>query len=66
MSKFKLVDKATGEPVNVGDKRVTFDGEKVVVKHLSPPRHPGSSGHVDTTGGYWYPSVIGAKYIVEG
>lgn len=59
-----------GQEVKVGDEVCTFRGELCTVTHLHPPRHSASAGHVtvkfsespgDT--GYYYVSVIGAKWI---
>ena len=54
-----------GAEVKVGDKATTFRGETVIVTGGTPPRRAPSTGRVFLSGGEYYPSVIGAKWVKE-
>lgn len=65
----KLVFKATGKPVALGDA-VTIDGEAHTVMFFRPPHSPASSGKVvvapagnPRAATEYYVSVIGAEWI---
>lgn len=66
----RLIDEQTGRPINVGDVRYTFRGERCVVAGWRAPTHAGSSGRVyctlfDGTAAEqeWFPGVIGARVV---
>lgn len=65
----RLVYKATGEEVKVGDVVTTSRGEKCVVKYFRPPHSPASSGKVSVRlkgtsfEMEYYVGVIGAEWI---
>jgi hypothetical protein len=65
----KLVYKATGKEVKIGDVVTTSKGEKCIVTYFRPPHKPSSSGKVtvkfegDTFGMEYYVSVIGAEWV---
>lgn len=65
----RLVYKATGEDVKVGDVVTTSKGKKCEVKYFRPPHKPSSSGKVTVRfedsdfNMEYYVSVIGAEWI---
>jgi hypothetical protein len=74
----KLIYKATGIPVTIGDKVQTTRGEVVVVEYFKPPHKPESEGKIvvslanrswldarpyDEVHRCFYCSVIGAEWI---
>ena len=64
----KLVYKATGNEVKVGDVVETSKGDKVTVKYFAEPHKPSSSGkvyveHENGFGMEYFVSVIGAEWI---
>lgn len=66
----RLVYKATGKEVKVGDIATTFRGEKCEVKYFRPPHKPSSEGKVTVQFGEdkfncmeYYVGVIGAEWI---
>lgn len=66
-----LIDSKTMLPVRIGSEVTTFRGEKGTLLDLEYPRRNGSSGHVyvrldgSPQTNYWYPGVIGARFIEE-
>lgn len=68
----KLINSKTGEEIKIGSEVTTNrDGEKCTLKRFDPPRHAGSTGRVyvvfpgDPGWKEYFPSVIGAKIVVE-
>lgn len=65
----KLVYKATGKEVKIGDSVTLSSGEKCTVTYFRPPHKPSSSGKVSVRTEYdsfdmeYYVSVIGAEWI---
>ena len=65
----RLVYKATGKEVKVGDVVTTSKGEKCEVTYFRPPHKPSSSGKVtvqfegSNSSMEYYVSVIGAEWI---
>ena len=67
----KLVHKATGEPVYVGEEITDFRGDKAVVDHWEEPRNAASSGRLyvyqrDGEQSYlhgYYPSAFNCEFI---
>ena len=65
----RLVYKATGKEVKVGDIATTFRGKKCEVKYFRPPHKPNSEGKIsvrsegDSFDMEYYVSVIGAEWI---
>ena len=64
----RLVYKATGKEVKVGDIATTFRGEKVTVEYFREPHKPSSEGKVyvkdeNGFGSEYYVGVIGAEWI---
>lgn len=65
----RLVYKATGEEVKVGDVVTTFRGKKCEVKYFREPHKPSSEGKVTVKEEgssfcmEYYVSVIGAEWI---
>lgn len=64
----RLVHKATGEEVRIGDLVIDFRGDKATVTATEEPRHAASSGRiyvVDAEGfrGNYYPSVFDCEWI---
>ena len=65
----RLVYKATGKEVKVGDVVTMRDGEKCEVKYFTEPHKPSSSGKVTVKEEgcsfcmEYYVSVIGAEWI---
>jgi hypothetical protein len=67
-----LVNSKTREPLNNGDKVLTFRGEPGTLQSFTPPKHAASTGRVyvkldEDADGRWphefFPSVIDAKFI---
>lgn len=64
---WRLVVTATGEAPVMGQTYADFRGEPTVLKGGVPPRHSGSSGHVETDRGLFYAGVLGMQWVwVEG
>lgn len=62
--KFKLVDEATGEDLQLPVDRVIWDGSRVRATSWKPSRFIGNEGYVyDANGWPLAPSVIGAKIV---
>lgn len=65
----RLVYKATGEEVKVGDIATMRDGTKCEITYFKPPHKSSSSGKVtvkedgDTFCREYYVSIIGAEWI---
>lgn len=65
----RLVYKANGNEVKVGDVATTFRGEKVTVKYFEKPHKPNSEGKVTVQEegcsfcNEYYVSVIDAEWI---
>jgi len=57
-----LVDKDTDAPVFEGETRTGFRGE-YLIEHGFPPRHAASTGHVQTSTGYYNASVVNARWV---
>lgn len=62
MKRFKLVDQ-DGKTMKVGDVLDDSSGGPVKLEAIHAPHKPDSSGHVSTTGGYYYPSIYGLKFL---
>jgi hypothetical protein len=58
-------DESNGTEVKVGDEVTSFRGEKAKVLAFYPPKHGGSSGHIETTIGCHYPQVYNCKFKKE-
>lgn len=57
----KLVTKDSGKEIQVGDTVTTFRGEEYTLEGVYP--HDGRTGKVKLSdGGYYYASVIDAKF----
>jgi hypothetical protein len=59
-----------GHQLKIGEKVVTFDGEKAEVLAMYLPHHPGSTGRVflrfeDGGEGQYFPGVIDAAWREE-
>lgn len=64
MSKFKLIDKTTGEEITLPARRQCWDGADIVVRDYKPSRFEGNEGYIYTTMNEVYvPSVIGAEIV---
>lgn len=57
--RFMLVDVKTEAEVVLPAELKTFRGDTVTVTDIVGPSHPASSGHVQTSAGYFYPTVVG-------
>ncbi|MHA1970733.1 MAG: hypothetical protein ACTSXE_02680 [Candidatus Thorarchaeota archaeon] len=63
----KLVDKKTGQEIELGSIRTSFRGDKLKILNFTAPHKPGSTGKVytrDIDNGWtqeYYPGVVGAK-----
>lgn len=71
MCPVRLVDKATGAELKVGDKVVDFRGDEHVLHGIHPPGTPDGGrgngkirlGYGVGLGGFVYPSVINATFV---
>jgi hypothetical protein len=67
--KWKLIDRNTGERIELGYTITTFRGDTYKLIGLRPPHKETSSGRVilDWCGGEveYFPGAIGAKFIEE-
>ncbi len=55
----------SGEPVVMGQSARTFRGEKCTIKGGTPPLHAGSTGHVESSLGQFYPGVFNMKWAQQ-
>ena len=62
MSNFILLHK-DGTSAKVGDIVTSFRGEATTIKHIHPPKHTSSNGHITTDLGYHYVSVYGLEFV---